>query len=193
MIRPAINISLPEWCDPLLNQTKPLNTVEERMRLALRVASENIQNGGGPFGAAVFDQSGQLISIGMNLVTPTNCSVLHAEIVALIQAEQALHSYDLSSDGKRRLQLVTTCEPCSMCLGATIWSGVSSIAWGARDEDARSIGFDEGPKPADPIKELSQRGIEVISNVLRDEAVTLLNRYHASGQPIYNAGKQCTH
>ncbi len=162
---------------------------EERMSLALEVAAENIKHGGGPFGAAVFDEQGKLISIGMNLVTPTNCSVLHAEVVALIQAEQALHSYDLSNHGKSHMQLVTTCEPCTMCLGAVIWSGVDSMICGARDEDARAIGFDEGPKPGNIFEELEQRGIHVVRDVLRDEAVEILQRYHSSGNPIYNAGK----
>lgn len=125
----------------------------------------------------------------MNLVTLTNCSVTHAEIVALILAEQALDNYDLSDHGQRQLQLVTTCEPCTMCLGAVIWSGIHSLVCGARDEDARAIGFDEGPKPEHFFAELEQSGIHVIRDVLREEAAGLLRYYQEIGLPIYNAGK----
>lgn len=188
MTEPAINITLPSWCAPFLAQRgESFPDNESRMRLVLQIVADNIRSGGGPFAAAVFDQQGRLLSIGMNLVTPANCSVLHAEVVALILAEQALHSYDLSQHGQRHMQLVTSCEPCTMCLGAVIWSGVDSMICGARDEDARAIGFDEGPKPEHTFAELEQRGIHITRDVLRQEAIDLLQHYQSSGQPIYNA------
>jgi len=188
MANASIEITLPLWCSSFLERKGDLfETVESRMRFALDVAEENVQNGGGPFGAAVFGADHRLLSIGMNLVTLTNCSMLHAEVVALTLAEKSLQSYDLSVHGKH-FELVTTCEPCSMCLGAMIWSGVRSMVMGARDEDARAIGFDEGPKPAHVTAELERRGIHVQQDVLRKEAVSLLQRYRQSGHPIYNPG-----
>jgi len=189
MTAPTIQITLPDWCAPFTaRREERFADVQSRMQLVVQLAAENIDHGGGPFGAAVFDQEGKLISIGMNLVTLANCSVLHAEVVALILAEQALHNFDLSNEGQRHLQLVTSCEPCTMCLGAVIWSGVDSLICGARDEDARAIGFDEGPKPQHTFAELEQRGIHVTRDVLRSEAIELLQRYQANGHPIYNAG-----
>jgi len=185
----SIKITLPTWCSAFIQRKGDLfDTVESRMRFALAIAEKNIQYDGGPFGAAVFDADHRLLSIGMNLVTPTNCSMLHAEVVALMLAEESLHSYDLSLHGKQQLELVTTCEPCTMCLGAMIWSGVSSMVSGARDEDARAIGFDEGPKPAHITTELEHRGIHAQRDILRDEAISLLQRYQHNGQPIYNPG-----
>jgi len=188
MSNASVDITLPAWCSPFLERQGDLfETVESRMRFALDVTEENIQNGGGPFGAAVFDADHRLLSIGMNLVTLTNCSMLHAEVVALMLAEKSLQSYDLSVRGQH-LEVVTTCEPCTMCLGAVIWSGVSCMVTGARDEDARAIGFDEGPKPANVTVELERRGIHVQRDVLRKEAVALMQRYQQNGQPIYNPG-----
>ena len=57
---------------------------------------------------------------------------------------------------------------------------------GARDEDARRIGFDEGDKPADWIGLLGRRGIEVIQDVFRSEATAVLEGYARAGGPIYN-------
>lgn len=75
-----------------------------------------------------------------------------------------------------------------MCFGAIPWSGVSQLICGARDEDARAIGFDEGPKLTDWVSALNSRGITVRRDVLREEAVAVLREYSSSGGVIYNAG-----
>jgi tRNA(Arg) A34 adenosine deaminase TadA len=74
-----------------------------------------------------------------------------------------------------------------MCLGAISWSGVRRVVCGGRDEDARSIGFDEGSKPADWVVALESRGIGVVPDVLRDEAKAVLLQYKESGGIVYNA------
>ena len=75
-----------------------------------------------------------------------------------------------------------------MCLGAVPWSGVRSLVCGARDEDARSIGFDEGDKPGDWVASLSGRGIRVQRDVCRAAAAGVLRDYIASGGKLYNPG-----
>ena len=83
-------------------------------------------------------------------------------------------------------ELVTSTEPCGMCLGALTWSGIQHLVCGARDEDARSIGFDEGPKPENWILELKNRGISVIRDLYREKAKEVLSLYKESGGIIYN-------
>ena len=193
MTVPLFDIQLPDWCD---EYTQHIGNVypeaSAQMELVLKIVDQNIDHGGGPFGAAVFDQNSKLISIGMNLVTASNCSLLHAEIVALVLAEKSQHSYDLSNHGKQHFTLVTSCEPCTMCLGATIWSGIDHIICAARDEDARTIGFDEGPKPADVNKELKKRNIRITRDIYRDKAILLMQKYCDSGKPIYNPRQKPT-
>jgi tRNA(Arg) A34 adenosine deaminase TadA len=116
--------------------------------------------------------------------------MLHAEIVALALAQKILGRYDLSDGGKLHYELVAAAEPCAMCFGAVPWSGVQRLVCGARDEDARAIGFDEGPKMADWVKALNDRGITVVRDVLRGEASDVLREYAAAGGMIYNAGGQ---
>ena len=159
------------------------------MGFVVGASRENVRRGtGGPFGAAVFDESGKLISLGVNIVEASNCSVLHAEIVAIALAQKALGRYDLSDGGREQYELAASTEPCAMCFGAVPWSGVSRLVCGARDEDARSIGFDEGPKLANWVKALEQRGITVVRDVLREEAAAVLREYGEGGGTIYNAG-----
>jgi tRNA(Arg) A34 adenosine deaminase TadA len=74
-----------------------------------------------------------------------------------------------------------------MCLGAISWSGARRVVCGARESDARAIGFDEGPKLSDWVSALASRGIEVIRDVCRSEAREVLRRYAEAGGPIYNA------
>jgi len=73
-----------------------------------------------------------------------------------------------------------------MCLGAVCWSGVGRVVCGARDEDARRIGFDEGPKPPDWVGALESRGISVVQDILRKEAAAVLTEYGERGGLIYN-------
>lgn len=189
---PEASIRLPFWIEDFLRTTPDVFPAkEDRMRFVIALARENVQRQtGGPFGAAVFDDAGHLIAPGVNLVVSAKCSVFHAEIVALALAQTILGRYDLSDGGTVQHELVATTEPCAMCFGAVPWSGVQRLVCGARDEDARAIGFDEGPKMADWVKALNDRGIIVVRDVLRNEARAVLQEYAAAGGAIYNAGGQ---
>jgi tRNA(Arg) A34 adenosine deaminase TadA len=179
-----IEISLPSWLWSFEGRERPRMTVEERMNLVLDLVERNIAEGGGPFAAGIFDDTGRLLSAGVNRVVPDAAPIAHAEIVAIAAAGQIAGTWDLGSVG--RLQLVTSTEPCAMCLGAVPWSGVASVATGARDADARAVGFDEGDKPDAWEAQLTARGIEVVRDVERTRAVELLEHYARGGGPIYN-------
>jgi tRNA(Arg) A34 adenosine deaminase TadA len=182
-----LTISLPDWVEEFLaDRQLVLPAVEDRMRLVVGLARENIRRQtGGPFGAGVFDESGGLIAVGVNLVVSGNCSILHAEIVAIVLAQKRVGRYDLGDHGRQQYELVTATEPCAMCFGAIPWSGLSRVVCSARDEDARRIGFDEGPKVADWAGALESRGIRVVRDVLREEGAAVLEEYARGGGRIY--------
>lgn len=188
--RCEVLLRLPAWLGTLAQRTDGVfASTEARLRFVIGLARQNIeQRTGGPFGAAVFDaDSGRLVSVGVNLVETSHCSIAHAEMIALALAQQIVGHYDLSTAGT--YELATSTEPCAMCLGAIPWSGVRRLACGARGEDAAAIGFDEGAKPADWTGVLRRRGIDVVRDVLRDEARAVLQQYAQSGGLIYNAGQ----
>jgi len=176
---------LPAWLDAHNNSYADTST---RMRLAIELAALNIEHqSGGPFGAIIFDKStNHVISAGVNRVVSCSASVAHAEIMAITAAQQLLGSFDLSAAGLPTCELVTSCEPCAMCFGAIPWSGIRHLVCAARDADARAIGFDEGPKLPDWDTLLIQRGIAVTTDICRDEAVTVLQRYATDNGVIYN-------
>lgn len=184
-----IEIELPDWLDEALDTPRTLATAEDRMRLAIWIADRNVAEGtGGPFGAVVVQAaSGAVVSGGANLVLPSANCTAHAEMVAIELAERVRGSYDLGMAGLPALQLVTSVEPCAMCIGAIVWSGVSSVVCGARSSAAADIGFDEGPRASDWVAQLECRGITVQRDVMAEEAARVLHRYAADGGPIYNA------
>jgi tRNA(Arg) A34 adenosine deaminase TadA len=191
---PGLVVSVPDWvCDLVDAAPSSLRTPEERMRLAISLARESAAHGGGPFGALVVeDASGRVVAPGVNLVVPLSCSLAHAETVAISIAQQATGSYDLGSPGLPAMQLVTSTEPCAMCLGAIPWSGVKSIACGATGDDAEKVGFDEGAKPDRWAEALEERGIHVTCGVCREEAAAVLLDYAKGGGLIYNGGEGAT-
>ena len=190
---PKVVLQLPGWIESSLADSEQVcPTVEERMQLVIKLARLNIEHEtGGPFGAGIFElKRGRLISAGVNLVESADCSVAHAEIIAIAVAQSVIGCYDLGGQKDIAYQLVTSTEPCAMCLGAIPWSGVRSVVCGARDDDARSIGFDEGHKPLNWVKSLESRGISVIRDVLREKAKAVLFEYGGRGGLIYNAGQK---
>ena len=187
---PRVTLGLPAWVEEFLSDpNRSYPTQEERMRLAIELSRLNVEHGtGGPFGAGIFDLStNRLIAPGVNLVTTTNLSTAHAEVVAIMVAQQVVGYFDLGGQGRPPYELVASTEPCAMCFGSVPWSGVRQLVCGARDEDARSIGFDEGPKMSDWVSSLEQRGISVVRDTCRDEAAAVLRNYAESGGEIYNA------
>ncbi|SRR6266704_1553906 len=185
----ALHIEMPGWLGDLAEQNIVIEAAAERMAFVIDLARSNVVGGnGGPFAAAVFEAAGgRLVAAAVNCVVACRCAIAHAEVLALALAQQRLGGFDLGACGLPAHELVASCEPCLMCQGAALWSGVRRVVYGARDEDVRRIGFDEGPKHSAWRSELSARGIEVVGDVLRDEAVAVLREYAAAGGHIYNA------
>ena len=184
---PRATVSLPGWVEELLSDPgREYPTEEDRMRLVIELSRSNVDYGtGGPFGAGIFDLStNRLIAPGVNLVPTTNLSAAHAEMVAIMISQQIVGRFDLGGEGLPAYELVASTEPCAMCSGAIPWSGGS---YASREEDARGIGFDEGPKTSDWVAALEQRGISVARDVYRDEAAAVLRYYLKSGGIVYNA------
>lgn len=110
---------------------------EEIMRHAIALATENVNNGGGPF-AAVIVRDGEIIAEGTNRVTASNDPTAHAEVRAIRNACNKLGTFDLKG-----CEIYTSCEPCPMCLGAIYWAHLDRIYYGNGKKDAAAIGFDD--------------------------------------------------
>ena len=194
MFNRTVTMTLPEWIGPFIaSRPSVVPLVEDRVQFVLDLATEHVsQQTGGPFAAAVFRaDSHELVAVGVNLVVPAKSPIAHAEVVAFSFAGRAVGNYDLSAAGPT--ELVTSTEPCAMCLGAVHWSGVARLVISARDEDARASGFDEGHKPAHWVAAFTDAGIDVERDVLRASGAAVLQAYVDSGGTIYNAGAEADH
>jgi|SRR5580698_2510313 tRNA(Arg) A34 adenosine deaminase TadA len=183
MLPLQIHLTLPPWIEDVADASRRYVTDEERVGLAIELSRHNIQYGsGGPFGAAVFDEHGRLISAAANRVVAQTCSVAHAEMLAYMVAQQRLASYRLNEQGGH-YTLATSAQPCCQCYGATVWAGIDTLLIGARAEDVEELTeFDEGPLPTDWLGELERRGISVRRDILREQARTVLAAFGATGE-----------
>ncbi|HNX98235.1 MAG TPA: nucleoside deaminase [Candidatus Aminicenantes bacterium] len=187
----AVSLSLPDWLlDHTTTCTAPIPDAQERMRWVVELSRQNVLAGsGGPFAAAVFDRDSHLlVAAGVNRVEPLGVSSAHAEVMALTFAQRRLGQFDLAAGGNH--ELITSAQPCLMCLGATLWSGVTRLVFGAPTVEVESIlGFDEGFVPADWIAQLTRRGIEVVGEACREEAVAVLRLYREMAGNVYNSSR----
>ncbi|MFJ6721142.1 MULTISPECIES: nucleoside deaminase [unclassified Streptomyces] len=104
---------------------------------AIRLATNSVANGGGPFGALIA-KDGEVVALGNNQVTATLDPTAHAEVSAMRAACKELNTFSLAG-----CVLVTSCEPCPMCLSSALWARVDRIVFAADRHDAAVAGFDD--------------------------------------------------
>ncbi len=104
---------------------------------AVELAKENVERGGGPFGAIIV-KGEEIIATGSNSVTLSNDPTAHAEVSAIRNACKKLGSFQLTD-----CTLYTSCEPCPMCLGAIYWARPKKVYFAAKKDDASRVGFDD--------------------------------------------------
>lgn len=184
----TVTLTLPAWLKAMLTGDLEMRDPERRMRWVIGLSRRNVEEGtGGPFAAAVFArETGELLGAGVNRVEPLNLSPAHAEVMACALAQKRAGTFDLNGVNSG-CELVTSSQPCLMCLGAVLWSGVTRLVYGAAAADVEGIvGFDEGPLPRDWAGELGKRGITVVGEFLRAEAVEVLELYKKTAGTVYN-------
>ena len=183
-----VRVDNPGWVADAVAWDAVYESPDDRMRLTIALARGNVEHRtGGPFGAAIFERdSGRLVAVGVNGVARLDNCTLHGEMVAFMLAQRRLGSFTLDAPHLPAHELVTSCEPCAMCLGAVLWSGVSHVVCGAAREDAARAGFEEGPVFPESYAYLERRGIVVARGVLREEAAAVLEQYVREGGAIYN-------
>lgn len=138
------------------------------MQVAIATAHEALKTGDFPIGAAIFDATGQLLSVGHNERELHKDPTAHAEIVAIRRASEKLGSWRLAGH-----TLVTTLEPCAMCAGAIAQSRLQTLVFGAWDEKAGAVGsvWDLLRDPR------STSRIEIRAGILADECGELIKNF----------------
>lgn len=179
------SLVLPTQAKVVSNEKIDNNKVKVAAKIIKELQAEMssyTDNGSGPFVAAIYDDKGNLVVKVANSVVNETCSNNHAEVNAIKLAEQKLGTYDLA---KENLSLYVTAEPCMMCLGAIMWSGIKNVYYGVPSKRVEEItGFDEGFKP-DWFNEFKKRGITVYGNIEVKAGEKELHKYVKSNKTIY--------
>lgn len=141
-----------------------------------------VKNGCGPFVACICDENGNMIAKASNSVVNEKCSNNHAEINVIRMAEEKFGTYNLAP---YNLSIYITAEPCMMCLGAIMWSGIKNVYYGVPSNIVEKItGFDEGFKP-NWHKEFKKRNIKVYGNIELELGIEKLENYVKTGKIVY--------
>jgi tRNA(Arg) A34 adenosine deaminase TadA len=136
---------LPNWVTDIVRPSDRFQDDVSLVDRCIDLAVASARNGGGPFGAIVAKEDGEIVSVGWNRVVDAIDSTAHAEIEALRNAQLRLGTHDLQATDEGPLTLFSSCEPCIQCYGAIYWSGLDRVVAAAHADNAEALGFDEGP------------------------------------------------
>ena len=115
----------------------PTRTDDHWLDQAVALATRNVAEGGGPFGALVVCGD-EVVSTGVNRVTRDNDPTAHAEVVAIRGACRERGDFALAG-----CVLFTSCEPCPLCLSSALWARLDRVVYAADRDDAARGGFDD--------------------------------------------------
>ncbi|MBS2532121.1 nucleoside deaminase [Catenulispora sp. NF23] len=104
---------------------------------AIELAENNVAAGGGPFGALIV-RDGEVLARSGNRVTESFDPTAHAEVMAIRAACSRIRDFRLTGT-----TLISSCEPCPMCITAALWARVSRIVYAADRQAAEGAGFDD--------------------------------------------------
>ncbi len=132
------------------------------MRQALNEAKTAFERNEVPVGAVVVCQ-GRIIARAHNLTETLNDVTAHAEMQAITAAANVLGGKYLKD-----CTLYVTLEPCPMCAGGLLWSQITKIVCGARDEKKGYSLF--SPNILHP-------KTQVVTGVMQEECASLLTEF----------------
>lgn len=154
-----------------------MNEHDYFMQVAIKLSIENVDKGGGPFGAVVV-KDGKIIAKAANSVTLINDPTAHAEVNAIRLAAKELGTFDLSG-----CILYTSCEPCPMCLGAIYWARIDKVYYANTKDDARDINFDDAFIYEEILRPMNKRHKPFIQ-IMREQALEAFKKWEQKEDKI---------
>ena len=139
------------------------------MRQALELAGEADREGDMGVGALIV-RDGEIVGRGRNRIRTRRDPIGHAETEAIADACR-----ELGLDTLKGCTLYTTMEPCPMCAGAMMNTGISHWVMGGR---LKAVGRAYGRYSAESFVEFVAADVEITTGVLAEECEALRNRYH---------------
>lgn len=147
------------------------------IKAAQRTMNQNI---GGPFGAVIVDQDGNILAVASNTVLGSHDPTAHAEINAIRQACNTIKSHDLSG-----CTLYATGHPCPMCLSAIIWANIKTVYYGCTPKDAEEIGFRDDFIYRFIEGNLTDKSVMTLEPLAREDCLELFKNYKENNKQLY--------
>jgi tRNA(adenine34) deaminase len=145
---------------------------DQFMREALKEAERALASKERPIGAVIVHQ-GQVIARAHHQVKLLRDPTAHATVIAITQAANTVQSDQLPD-----AVAYVTQEPCAMCTGALLLSGVAKVVFGADDPKRGACGSVVDLTSNERIN----RRLVVVRDVLAGECHALLRKATASAQ-----------
>ena len=135
------------------------------MRRAIEIAHGNPD---APFGCVIAEpETGGILAEGVN--DAEKSPILHGETAAIMD----LVASDPDAEWTR-LVLYTTAEPCPMCSGAVLWSGLPLVVYGTSIATLKRLGLPRIDLSAEEVASRSSfGGFEAVGGVLEGECDAL--------------------
>lgn len=146
-------------------------TDKEYMNLAIELSSKTYY----PYGAVIVKDN-EIIGRSDADVPVSKTGFSHAELRAIEDAMEHLGGH-LCAEGGKGVTIYSSCEPCAMCMGAILYTGIDRLVYGATLEDSKECVNEILAKSNDIANACSNRRIEIIPEFQQEEAVKVLKRW----------------
>ena len=141
---------------------------------AIELSKSAVLNGNEPFGA-VLVKDNKIVFENENQIYTRNDPTFHAEFGLIRRFIEETGIKDLSE-----YTLYSSCEPCFMCSGAMVWTNLGKLVYAASDIDLCNILGVDGSECAKTVFTSMGAKTEVVSGVMRTEAIEILKDYFTS-------------
>ncbi len=143
-------------------------TDKEYMNIAIELSKKADY----PYGAIIV-KDGEIIGRSDTNTMVSKSGFSHAELRAIEDAMDNLGGH-LCAEGGKGATIYSSCEPCAMCMGAILYTGISKLVYGATLEDSLDCVNEILAHSKDVADACSNRNIEIVSEFEREEAVKVL-------------------
>jgi len=146
---------------------------QEYMNIAIEISKKATY----PYGAVIVKDN-QIIGRSDSNTMVSKSAFSHAELVAIENAMEYLGGY-LCAEGGKGVTIYSSCEPCAMCMGAILYTGIERLVYSATLEDSKEIVNDILIKAENVANACTNRNIEIIHEFEREKAVKILREWRS--------------
>ncbi len=149
-----------------------MNNDEKFIDIAIELSKKSMY----PYGAIIV-KNGEIIGRSDADVPVSKTGFSHAELRAIENAMEHIGGH-LCAEGGKGCTIYSSCEPCAMCMGAILYTGIERLVYAATLEDSKECVNEILAKAEDVADACKNRKIEIIKELHKDKAVEVLKNWN---------------